>query len=222
MSRRLAALAALAVVIGCAGCDAADLGSAKTAASSAGSQLTSDASKQLDAKTAEAKAAAADLTAQAQQAVKDQIAAAVKQATADAVKAAASAAASPMPSPAAVVAEVASAAPAVAVPVDATHTVTGTFTSPETADVSAGSVPCATETNVVGQQVSIRADAVTVTGVLIGCTWSAPGVLGSSPVFSLEVQKVPDAPSYDISIGDRTWQVSGTTLAASGWKVALT
>jgi hypothetical protein len=83
-------------------------------------------------------------------------------------------------------------------------------------------VPCATATLVVGAVVRVSTDTDTVSGQLTGCTWSAPGVLGSSPVFSLVVEKVPDASSYGISIGDRSWKVSGPTLAASGWSVALT
>jgi hypothetical protein len=225
MSRRLAALAALAVVLGCAGCDAADLDSAKSAASSAGDQLTSETADklqaQLDEKKAEAGPAAAaakqaaekvtaDLTAQAKAAVQEQIAAAVKEAKDTAVKAAASAAASAAPSPVAVASAAAAAA-------DTTHAVTGTYTAPELVDASSGSVPCATLANVVGQQVRING----ATGVLTACTWSVPGPFGSSRVFAFEVKQVPEASSYDVSIGDRSWKVSGTTLAASGWKLAL-
>jgi hypothetical protein len=223
VSRRLAAVAALAVVVGCAGCDTDALGSARDAASSAGGQVTSQAKEQLAsqldqmkaAAAAEAKRQATEVAAQAQKKLQQQIASgttAVKAAADTAVKSAASAAASLAPAPAAV---------ASVVP-EATHTVRGTFTSTERVDVSGGSVPCATLANVVGQAVSISTGTATVTGTLTACAWSAPGVLGSSPVFSLVVEKVPEASSYDISIGDRSWKVPGTTLAASGWQVALT
>jgi hypothetical protein len=223
MSRRLAAVAALAVVVGCAGCDTDALDSARGAVSSAGDQAKAEAKEQLASQldqmkaeaAAEAKRQAAAVAAQAEKKLQQQIAngtTAVKEAADAAVKTAASAAASLAPAPAAV---------ASAVPV-ATHTVTGTFTSPEIVDVSGGSVPCATLANVVGQAVRISTGTDSVSGQLIGCTWSAPGVLGSSPVFSLVVEKVPAAAAYDVSIGDRAWKISGTTLAASGWKLALT
>jgi hypothetical protein len=225
MSRRLTAVAALAVVLGCAGCNTDSLTqSATDAASSAGDKLTSQTTDsvraQLDAKKAElteaAKRQAAELAAAADKALQEQIATATASAAASAKAQLAAAVASAVPSP------VASLLPSPAPAVASTHTVTGTYTSSEVVDASSGSVPCATLTNVVGQAVTITAGTETVSGVLTACTWSAPGPLGSSPVFSLEVQNVPEAASYDIVIGDRTWQVSATTLAASGWKVALT
>jgi hypothetical protein len=66
----------------------------------------------------------------------------------------------------------------------------------------------------------VRAGNATLAGSLTGCTW-AGDYRTASPVFSLEVKNVPDAPSYDVVIGPTTWTVSAATLAASGWRVEL-